>query len=94
MSYKNQSRMPGLVLALIFLILSACVLLIFVVPHFLSFYSETGTPLPPALRVVEYIMHVIKQSQILMIPMLVIAFLAVLAWWIYITVKIRKYKDQ
>lgn len=86
--------MPGLLLALILLILSAYVFLIFIVPHFLSFYSETGKPLPPVLRVVAYIMNVIKQSQILIILVFVIAFIAALTWFTYSLVKLHKYKDQ
>lgn len=94
MSYKNQTRLPGLLFVLILLIFTAYVMLIFVVPHFLAFYSETGKPLPPALRVALTIAHILQRVQILIIPLLVIAFIAALAWLTYSLVKLRKYKDQ
>ena len=94
MSYKNQSRMPGVLLALLLLIVTAYVMLIFVAPHFLASYSQTGKPLPPILRVVLDIAHVIHKADILIIPLIVVAFTVALAWLIYSSVKLRRFKDQ
>ncbi|MEJ2649391.1 MAG: hypothetical protein P8016_13405 [Sedimentisphaerales bacterium] len=93
-SNGKQSRIPGLLIAVIVLILLVYGVLTFYVPHILASYERAGTPLNLPLRVVLNIEHVLNRAEMVVVPVLVVAFFAALAYLIYRSVKLHKFRDQ
>ncbi len=94
MSYKKQYQTPGLILAVLLLIFLAYGLIVFYLPHLLKFYSGTGKALPSSLKFTVMMIHVMRKGEILIIPLLILAFIAVLIWWIFSSTKLRQIKRQ